>query len=87
MKPERHERLIDIGSTTALSAMVEIVGNRTDGGTLARQAQAMLSRLDPEDAAPALEGFCDELQTFLESVPGAVRSRRSEAPKARRRPA
>lgn len=74
MKRDRHraEKLIDIGSTTALSAMVEIVSNDQPNGILIRQARAMLDRLErPEDQIYALEGFCDELQSFIESVPGA----------------
>lgn len=74
---DRAEKLIDIGSTTALSAMVEIVSNDKTEGILIRQARAMLERL----AAPlsdeqifTLEGFCDELQSFIESVPGARRA-------------
>lgn len=75
MKRDHRERLIDIGSTTALNAMVEIVSNRSDSGELARQAQQMLSRLSPAQTVAALEGFCDELQTFIESVPGAKLAR------------
>jgi hypothetical protein len=75
---DRARRLIDIGSTTALSAMVEIV-ERSEarkaggdaGGILARQATAMLARLDADDQSKAIEGFCDELQAWIESVPGA----------------
>lgn len=75
MKSNRTTQLKDIGSTTALSAMVEIFegarGDATAAGILARQARAMLSRLpQPEDQGAALEAFCDELQTFVESVPG-----------------
>jgi hypothetical protein len=72
----RARRLFDIGSTTALSAMVEIVetakqarGNAS--GLLARQAKAMLARLQRPDQEKAIEGFCDELQAWIESVPGA----------------
>jgi hypothetical protein len=75
MKRDRHraEKLIDIGSTTALSALVEIVSTST-AGVLTRQAQAMLDRLPPEDQDYAIAGFCDELQSFVESVPGARRA-------------
>lgn len=69
---DRAEKLIDIGSTTALSAMVEIVSNGSAAGILARQVKAMLARLElSEDQEYAIEGFCDELQSFIESVPGA----------------
>jgi hypothetical protein len=72
---DRAEKLIDIGSTTALSAMVEIVSNDQPAGILVRQAQAMLDRLErPEDQVYVLEGFHDELQSFIESVPGARRA-------------
>lgn len=72
---DRAEKLIDIGSTTALSAMVEIVSNDRPAGILARQVRAMLDRLElPEDQDYAIEGFCDELQSFIESVPGARRA-------------
>lgn len=72
--PDRDRRLVDVGSTTALSAMVEILESRRSGGSakgvLTRQAKAMLARLDPGDRDKLIEGFCDELQSFLESVPG-----------------
>lgn len=72
---DRPEKLIDIGSTTALSAMVEIVSSEQPGGILVRQARAMLDRLpSAEDRDYAIEGFLDELQTFIESVPGARRA-------------
>lgn len=72
MKRDRERKLADIGSTTALSAMVEIVETGAGAnGVLARQARAMLARLKSPDHGPAIEGFCDELQTFIESVPGA----------------
>ena len=76
MKRDRYraEKLIDIGSTTALSAMVEIVSNGSAAGVLARQVKAMLARLLREDQDYAIEGFCDELQSFIESVPGARRA-------------
>ena len=85
---ERARRLIDIGSTTALSAMVEIVDRSQRpsgdaGGILARQAKAMLARLDAGDREKAIEGFCDELQSWIESVPGA-RKTFSEAKRDRR---
>lgn len=72
---DRAQKLIDIGSTTAISAMVEIIAEREGRanatGILARQARAMIERLEvPEDREAAIEGFCDELQTFFESVPG-----------------
>ena len=80
MREQRARKLIDIGSTTALSAMVEIVTNGSAAGILARQVRAMLARLEqPEDQDYAIEGFCDELQTFIESVPGA-RSARLRTP-------
>ena len=79
MKKERQQKLIDIGSTTALSAMVEIVETQAPAaGILARQARAMLARLSSPDHGPAIEGFCDELQTFIESVPGAKTQGRAE---------
>lgn len=74
---DRAEKLIDIGSTTALSAMVEIVSNEQPAGILVRQAQAMLERLKAplsDEQRYSLEGFCDELQSFIESVPGARRA-------------
>lgn len=79
MKRDRHraEKLIDIGSTTALSAMVEIVSNDQPAGILIRQARAMLERLAAplsDEQVYSLEGFCDELQSFIESVPGARRA-------------
>lgn len=73
-KKDRAEKLIDIGSTTALSAMVEIVSNDQPNGILIRQARAMLERLKAplsDEQVYTLEGFCDELQSFIESVPGA----------------
>lgn len=69
MNKQRAQKLIDIGSTTALTALVEIVESNTSG-VLARQARAMLARLSKSDHIAALEGFCDELQSFVESVPG-----------------
>jgi hypothetical protein len=83
---DRAEKLIDIGSTTALSAMVEIVSNGSAAGILARQVRAMLARLAaPEDQGYAIEGFCDELQSFIESVPGARRATFPAPERSRRR--
>jgi len=85
---DRAEKLIDIGSTTALSAMVEIVSNGSAAGILARQVRAMLARLTaPEDQDFAIEGFCDELQSFIESVPGARRTLPAPERARRGRPA
>lgn len=85
---DRAERLIDVGSTTALSAMVEIVSNGQPAGILARQASAMLARLGlelPEGPACAFAGFLDELQSFIESVPGARSQSLAPERSARRR--
>jgi hypothetical protein len=77
MKRDRlTEKLIDIGTTTALSAMVEIVEAKraggAPGGILARQAAAMVGRIPVKaDYYRAMEAFLDELQLFIESVPGA----------------
>lgn len=89
MKRDRHraEKLIDIGSTTALSAMVEIVSNDRTEGILIRQARAMLERLEAplsDEQVYTLEGFCDELQSFIESVPGARRATLPQRITARR---
>jgi hypothetical protein len=84
---DRAEKLIDIGSTTALSAMVEIVSNDQPAGILIRQARAMLERLEAplsDEQVYTLEGFCDELQSFIESVPGARRAIPSPVRQARR---
>lgn len=82
---DRAQRLIDIGSTTAISALVEIVsGERRDAGILGRQAQALLERYRGEEGRHALQGFCDELQSLIESVPGArVPAKRSGKPSRR----
>lgn len=79
MHQKHREKLIDIGSTTALSALVEIVTGKADG-ILARQARAMLDRLPrPEDQETALEGFHDEIQGLFESCPGIPTSRKLNA--------
>ena len=67
---ERAERLQDIGSTSALAGLVEIVTNGSAAGILARQLIAILDRR-PEDRDFLIEGFCSELEAFVESVPGA----------------
>lgn len=89
---DRARKLIDIGSTTALSAMVEIVESKRERGNapgvLARQARAMMERLEiPEDRDVAIEAFCDELQSFFESVPGIPSPRYAPEPARRRRAA
>lgn len=75
MRNERARVLVDIGSTTAIAAMAEIVEARRAGGIvggmLARQAAGMLDRLhDAADCRIAIEAFCDELQGLVEAVPG-----------------
>lgn len=82
---DKEQRLIDIGSTTALSALVEIVsGERRDAGILGRQAAALLERFQGREGRYALQGFCDELQSLIESVPGArVAAGRKPSPKRR----
>lgn len=76
---DREQRLIDIGSTTALSALVEIVsGERRDAGILGRQATALLERYRGAEGRHALQGFCDELQSLIES--GSEKYRRPIPP-------
>lgn len=70
MKRNREQQLIDIGTTTALAALTEILESRPDAGVLARQALAMLGRLKSGDRDAALIGFCDELEGVFSSVPG-----------------
>lgn len=89
---DRDRKLIDIGSTTALSALVEIVAGSAErpkgspvGAILSRQAKAMLARLTrTADQQTALEGFCDELQSWIESVPAARRTFQAAERTARR---
>lgn len=83
---DKEQRLIDIGSTTALSALVEIVsGERRDAGILGRQAQALLERFRGSEGRYALQGFCDELQSLIESVPGARLPAKKQARRLERR--
>lgn len=82
---DRAERLQDIGSTSALAGMVEIVTNGSAAGILARQLIAILDRRQsPEDRDYLITGFCDELESFVESVPGAQRADASHKIAARR---
>lgn len=74
MRRDRVRALVDIGTTTALSAMADIVSAKRAGaiagGMLARQARTMLDQLEAVDHGVAIEAFLDELQGLVEAVPG-----------------
>lgn len=68
---KRNRELADLGSTTALNAMVEIVsGSRrgTNPAILAREVRQLL-KLGEGRSLAAIEGFCAELQEFIEVAP------------------
>lgn len=82
---DRAEKLIDIGSTTAISSLVEIVSNGSAAGVMVRQFNAMLDRIrDREEQGFLIEGFLGEVETFVESVPGARLARKDEPERKRR---
>jgi hypothetical protein len=75
MKNEHKKNLADLGSTTALSAVADIVAGTRPGsgqrsaGILAREVLAMFESLDHAERAVAIVGLCDELEHFIEVVP------------------
>lgn len=83
--------MVEIVEGKQARALIEITEGRkarpAPTGILARQIRAMLSRFDvAQERDSVMEGFCDELQSFLESVPG-LRSpvaRPSDPPRRRR---
>lgn len=78
---DKREKLIDIGSTTALVAMEEIISikeGRPSAGIIARQARALVKIVGPAGLEPALDAFCDELQAHFQA-PGVPVGRRATA--------
>lgn len=80
-RDDRKDKLIDLGSTTALSALVEI-RERRDDGALHRQAMGMFCELSDVPLNPdfglALRGFLDEIQGVFEALPGILPRKRSD---------
>ncbi|OAI51706.1 hypothetical protein AYO46_07455 [Betaproteobacteria bacterium SCGC AG-212-J23] len=74
MRPTHKQKLRDLGSTVALSAVTDIVaatrkGQERNSGILAREVLAMIEQLDQSERAAAIAGVCDELEHFIEVVP------------------